>query len=75
MVATTGRAKVKVDATRARIRAGDILVTSDSEGIAMRSEPIDLGGAKFHRPGTIVGKALEPLDKGTGQILVLLSLQ
>src|SRR6185503_9967105 len=75
LVATTGRVRVKVDATRAPIRVGDILVTSDMEGIAMRSEPIDIGGAKLHRPGTIIGKALEPLDKGTGQILVLLSLQ
>lgn len=75
LVATTGRVRVKVDATRAPIRAGDILVTSDREGIAMRSEPLDLGGAKIHRPGTIIGKALEPLDKGIGEILVLLSLQ
>ena len=75
LVATTGRVRVKVDATRAPIRVGDILVTSDKEGIAMKSEPIDLGGAKIHRPGTIIGKALEPLDKGTGEILVLLSLQ
>jgi hypothetical protein len=75
MVATTGRVRVKVDATRAPIRVGDILVTSDREGIAMRSEPIDIGGAKIHRPGTIIGKALEPLDKGAGEILVLLSLQ
>lgn len=75
MVATTGRVRVKVDATRAPIRAGDILVTSDREGIAMRSEPIEIGGAKIHRPGTIIGKALEPLDKGIGEILVLLSLQ
>ena len=74
-VATTGRVRVKVDASRAPIRAGDILVTSDMEGIAMRSEPIDLGGAQIHRPGTIIGKALEPLDKGIGEILVLLSLQ
>ena len=35
----------------------------------------DLGGTQIHRPGTIIGKALEPLDKGTGEILVLLSLQ
>jgi len=75
LVATTGRVRVKVDATRAPVRAGDILVTSDREGIAMRSEPLDLGGAKIHRPGTIIGKALEPLDKGVGEILVLLSLQ
>jgi hypothetical protein len=75
MVATTGRVKVKVDATRAPIRVGDLLVTSEQEGVAMKSEPLDLGGTPIHRPGTLIGKALEPLEKGTGEILVLLSLQ
>jgi Peptidase_G2, IMC autoproteolytic cleavage domain len=75
MVATTGRVRVKVDATHVPIHAGDILVTSDKEGTAMKSVPIDLGGAKIHRPGTIIGKALEPLANGVGEILVLLSLQ
>jgi hypothetical protein len=41
----------------------------------MRSEPIDLSGHQLHRPGTILGKALEPLADGTGEILILLSLQ
>lgn len=75
MVATTGRVRVKVDATRAPIRVGDLLVTSDDEGVAMRSMPLDLGGTQIHRPGTLIGKALEPLEKGVGEILVLLSLQ
>jgi hypothetical protein len=75
LVATTGRVKVKVDATKAPIHVGDLLVTSDVEGVAMRSEPVDLGGVKIHRPGTLIGKALEPLESGTGEILVLLSLQ
>ena len=48
---------------------------SDEPGVAMRSEPVDLGGVKIHRPGTIVGKALEPLASGKGEILVLLTLQ
>lgn len=75
LVATTGRVKVKVDATRAPIRVGDLLVTGETEGVAIKSEPLQVGGAQLHRPGTIIGKALEPLDKGTGEILVLLSLQ
>jgi hypothetical protein len=74
-VATTGRVKVRVDATRGAIRSGDLLVTSDRPGVAMRSEPVDLGGVKIHRPGTLIGKALEPLAGGEGEILVLLSLQ
>jgi hypothetical protein len=75
LVATTGRVKVKVDATRAPVRIGDLLVTSDLPGVAMKSEPIVLGNRRIHEPGTIIGKALESLDKGTGEILVLLSLQ
>jgi hypothetical protein len=74
-VATTGRVKVRVDATRSPIKVGDLLVTSGVEGVAMKSVPVDLGGTPIHRPGTIIGKALEPLEKGTGEILVLLSLQ
>jgi hypothetical protein len=75
LVATTGRVKVKVDAARGAIRVGDLLVTSDVPGVAMLSQPLDLGGVPIHRPGTIIGKALEPLASGTGEILVLLSLQ
>jgi hypothetical protein len=75
MVATTGRVKVKVDATRHPIKIGDLLVTSGRSGLAMKSLPIRVAGNMIHRPGTIIGKALEPLSKGKGEILVLLSLQ
>jgi hypothetical protein len=75
LVATTGRVRVKVDATRAPIRVGDLLVTSDTTGYAMKSEPFVVNGRSIHSPGTIIGKALQPLEKGTGEIMVLLSLQ
>jgi len=74
-VATMGRVLVKVDASRSPVDIGDLLVTSGVPGVAMKSIPIDVGGTKIHRPGTIIGKALQPLSAGTGQILVLLSLQ
>ncbi|HEX8617938.1 MAG TPA: peptidase G2 autoproteolytic cleavage domain-containing protein [Thermoanaerobaculia bacterium] len=75
MVATTGRVRVRVDATKGAIKIGDLLVTSDKPGVAMRSQPIEMQGRQFHQPGTVVGKALEPLPNGEGMILVLLSLQ
>lgn len=75
LVATTGRVKVKVDASNAAINIGDLLVTGDREGFAMKSTPVEIGGVRIHRPGTLIGKALEPLARGTGEILVLLSLQ
>jgi hypothetical protein len=74
-VATTGRVPVQVDATQHPIAIGDLLVTSEMAGVAMKSEPMALNGRTFHQPGTIIGKALEPLASGTGTILVLLSLQ
>jgi len=76
LVATTGRVKVKVDATQEGIKVGDLLVTGEHEGMAMKSVPMMINGRAFHSPGTLIGKALEPLEKGkTGEILVLLSLQ
>ncbi len=74
-IATTGRVKVRVDARQNPVGVGDLLVTSDVTGTAMRSEPMDINGRKFHQPGTILGKALEPLAGGIGEILVLLSMQ
>ena len=75
LVAQSGRVRVKVDASYGPVRVGDLLVTSPKPGVAMRSKPLTVGGATFHRPGTLLGKALEPLTNGEGEILVLLTLQ
>ena len=74
-IATLGRVRVKVDATKAPIAAGDLLVSSDVPGMAMKSKAVSIGGIELHKPGTLLGKALEPLPSGKGEILVLLSLQ
>jgi hypothetical protein len=74
-VAHNGRVKVKVDATYGAIAVGDLLVTSPTPGYAMRSKPVEVGGTEIHRPGTLLGKALEPLSEGSAEILVLLTLQ
>ena len=74
-VSHNGRVKVKVDAGYGSVKIGDLLVTSATPGYAMRSVPVEVGGAVIHRPGTILGKALEPLESGQGEILVLLTLQ
>jgi hypothetical protein len=74
-VAQSGRVKVKVDARYGAIATGDLLVASPTPGHAMRSVPVTLGDTQIHRPGTLIGKALEPLDAGEGEILVFLTLQ
>jgi len=75
MVAQSGRVRIKVDATFGAIKPGDLLVTSPTPGHAMLSKPIKIGKQMMHRPGTLVGKALEGLPSGKGEILVLLTLQ
>jgi len=74
-VAHSGRVKVKVDAQYGPIKAGDLLVSSATPGYAMLSTPLDVNGISMHRPGTILGKALEPLKEGQAEILVLVTLQ
>ena len=57
----------KVDAGYGAIEIGDLLTTSPTPGHAMRSYD--------QAPGTIVAKALEALDAGTGVIQVLVMLR
>jgi hypothetical protein len=66
-VTIMGIVPVKVSAENGPIQAGDLLVTSSTPGHAMRADN--------PQPGTILGKALESLDEGTGIIQVLLMLQ
>jgi hypothetical protein len=65
-VALTGVVRANVTAAGGAIRFGDLLTTSRVPGHLMRcSAPVKCIGA-------IVGKALQPLAKGNGKILVLL---
>jgi hypothetical protein len=66
---------LNVDAAAGVIRSGDLLVTGPTAGHAMKSAPATVNGLALHRPGTILGKALEAQAEGRGQILVLLTLQ
>ncbi|MBS4027485.1 MAG: hypothetical protein KGZ58_02515 [Ignavibacteriales bacterium] len=59
--------KIKVDASYGSIQVGDLLTSSNTPGYAMKAtEP---------RLGAIIGKALEPLTSGTGNIKVFVSLK
>jgi hypothetical protein len=65
-VAVVGIVPCKASAENGPIGRGDLLVTSSTPGHAMRA-----GTAE---PGTIIGKALEPLPSGTGVIEILVTL-
>lgn len=67
-LAVVGIVPVNVSAENGSIEPGDLLVASSTVGHAMR--------AGANPPvGTVLGKALEPLEAGTASILVLVTLQ
>ena len=66
-VAMLGIVPCKVTAENGSIRRGDLLVTSSTPGHAMRGDNPP--------PGTVLGKALAPLDSGTGVIEIAVTLQ
>lgn len=68
-LAVVGIVPCKVTAENGPIAAGDLLVTSPVPGHAMK------GTDRNRMLGAVVGKALEPLQKGTGVIHVLVTLQ
>lgn len=74
-LAIAGVVPVKVSTENGAIQPGDLLTTASLPGYAMKASPVDLDGVEIYRPGTILGKALEPLDEGSGVISVLITLQ
>ena len=68
-VALLGKVYCKVDAQYASIEVGDLLTTSATPGHAMKvGEPVQAFG-------TVIGKALRPLQHGQGLIPILIALQ
>ena len=65
-LALAGRVPCKVDADFGSIQRGDLLTSSDTPGHAMKAEINSLD-----KIGTVIGKALEPLESGKGVISVL----
>jgi hypothetical protein len=74
-VATGGVVYCKADATYGPIRLNDLLCASATPGQAMRAQPTLVNGFPMVPSGTILGKALEPLESGTGLIKVLVMLR
>jgi hypothetical protein len=68
-IALVGKVYCKVDAQYGAIEVGDLLTTSPTPGHAMKM--IDTLKAF----GAVLGKALRPLESGTGLIPILIALQ
>lgn len=68
-IALIGKVFCKVDASFGAIEIGDLLTTSANPGHAMKASD---SNQAF---GAVLGKALQPLQHGTGLIAVLVTLQ
>lgn len=68
-VALLGRVYCWCDASYGAIKPGDLITTSDTPGHAMKVTD------RQKAPGAIIGKAMTSLDKSTGLVLILISLQ
>jgi hypothetical protein len=71
-----GLAQVKVDASPGVIQVGDLLASSGTSGHVMLATAGVEGESGFSSiTGTIIGKAMGPLERGQGLIWVLVDLQ
>lgn len=68
-VALTGRVYALADTSNGPIKPGDMLTTSSLPGHAMKATD------RTRSYGAVIGKAMSPLEKGRGLVLVLVSLQ
>jgi hypothetical protein len=68
-IALMGKVYCKVDASYGAIEVGDLLTTSPTAGQAMKAtDPLKAFGS-------VIGKALRPLEEGQGLIPILIALQ
>lgn len=68
-IALVGRVSCKADAGFGAIAVGDLMTSSPRSGHAMKASDQSLAF------GAVIGKAMAPLDRGTGLIPILIALQ
>lgn len=69
LVTLSGRTFIKANLNGGKIQVGDFITTSDVPGEAMKAK------RKKKARGSIIGKAMTTLDKESGYVLVLVTLQ
>jgi hypothetical protein len=75
LVVVHGPAQVKASAVNGALQPGDLLSTAAGAGVAGKAEMVTLGEVPTAVPGTILGKALEPLTAGQKVIYIFVTLQ
>lgn len=75
LLVVQGPAQVKASALSGIIHPGDLLSSAGQAGHAARAAEVTIQGVSTTMPGTVFGKALEPLDSGQKLIYVFVTLQ
>ncbi len=75
LLVVQGPAQVKASAFASVIQPGDLLSSASEIGYATKAAQVSIEGVKTAMPGTIFGKALEPLETGQKLIYVFVTLQ
>jgi hypothetical protein len=75
LLVVRGPTQVKASALGGDIQPGDLLSSAAREGHAARAAEVNIEGIKTTVPGTVFGKALEPLKAGQELIYVFVTLE
>lgn len=75
LLVVQGPAQVRASAVGGAIQTGDLLASAATAGLAGKAGQISVEGVTLAAPGTVFGKALEPLQAGDGLITVYVTLQ
>jgi len=70
-----GPAEVKTESLGGSIEPGTLLSSCETPGCAGKAAEVSIAGKSLSLPGTVVGKALEPLESGGGMIYAFITLQ
>lgn len=75
-IVVQGPAQVKASALNGALTPGELLASTDLAGYASSAIKVDSSGAGKIPQGTVIGKTLEPLEKGEqGLIYIFVTLQ
>ena len=75
LVVVRGPAQVKASALESDIQPGDLLSSASQIGYAGKATEITIDGNNTPIPGSILGKALEPLEAGQKLVYIFVTLQ
>jgi hypothetical protein len=75
LLVVQGPAQVKADALDGAIQPGNLLSTAGQAGHVANATQVTIEGIDMVLPGTVVGKALEPLAEGQKLIYIFVTLQ